>query len=66
MPGGRLLAVLPHWVPQTRVGDETTALIAPKRLRPERNRVLLDYRQSARQERGRITQDAKRREAVKD
>lgn len=40
---GRLVQLLPAWTPQTRFGNQITAVIAPERLRLPRNRRLIDY-----------------------
>jgi DNA-binding transcriptional LysR family regulator len=40
---GRLLQVLPGWTPQTRFGNQITALVPPERLRLPRNRALLQF-----------------------
>ena len=48
LPGlaeGRLQKVLPDWTPQTRFGNQITALIPPERLRLPRNRRLIDFLQ---------------------
>lgn len=40
---GRLLRVLPAWAPQTRFGNQITALMTPDRMRLPRNRELLRF-----------------------
>lgn len=40
---GRLVRVLPGWTPQTRFGNQITALVPPERLRLPRNRELLRF-----------------------
>lgn len=40
---GRLVQVLPGWVPQTRFGNLVTALVTPERMRLPRNRELLAF-----------------------
>lgn len=40
---GRLLRVLPAWTPQTRFGNQITALMPPERMRLPRNRELLRF-----------------------
>lgn len=36
-------SVLPHWSPQTRFGNQITAMASPDRMRIMRNKELIDY-----------------------
>lgn len=40
---GRLVHVLPAWVPKTRYGTQITAVATPERMRMPRNQALLDF-----------------------
>ncbi len=43
LSSGRLVQVLPAWTPQTRFGQQITAVAAPERMRLVRNQVLLSF-----------------------
>ena len=44
---GRLVRVLPEWVPQTKFGHRIMAVAAPERLALARNQALLHFLQHA-------------------
>ena len=40
---GRLVRVLPGWMPQTKFGTLVTAVATPERMRIPRNQILLEF-----------------------
>jgi DNA-binding transcriptional LysR family regulator len=44
---GRLVKVLPPWIPQTKFGTHIVALCPPERKKISRNQALIEYLQRA-------------------